>query len=231
MLFAVVGDKVDGSRRATEAVGSTTPRTFVRLELEAALARKVRIIPVLVEGAGHADEDQLPPSLSGSRAARPWSSARPVPRTRPVSFAFERSLAEDRATRTPRPCDARAGSAPAQAPPAPSVSAAHSPGRPPAVTLSLAGAALGIVANTQYGSADGPSTAFAPETLETWLLVAAAAVLLQAGRIREQLAYGLLLGFGLTTTAAAIGLGLPRLSLAASTLRALHAPQGAAPSC
>src|SRR6266508_3378311 len=37
---------------------------FVRLEIEAALTRKVLVIPILVEGASMPDVDQLPPSLA-----------------------------------------------------------------------------------------------------------------------------------------------------------------------
>lgn len=38
---------------------------FVRLEIEAALSRKVRVIPILVDGAVMPRVDQLPPSLAG----------------------------------------------------------------------------------------------------------------------------------------------------------------------
>src|SRR6185437_15916218 len=40
------------------------PDDFVRLEIEAALARQVRIIPVLVDGARMPEAGQLPPSLA-----------------------------------------------------------------------------------------------------------------------------------------------------------------------
>ncbi|HEY8113163.1 MAG TPA: toll/interleukin-1 receptor domain-containing protein, partial [Actinomycetes bacterium] len=37
---------------------------FVRLEIEAALTRKVLVIPILVDGASMPDPDELPPSLA-----------------------------------------------------------------------------------------------------------------------------------------------------------------------
>jgi hypothetical protein len=40
------------------------PQDFVRLELEAALTRDVRVIPILVAGARMPNADQLPPSLA-----------------------------------------------------------------------------------------------------------------------------------------------------------------------
>jgi hypothetical protein len=89
------------------------------------------------------------------------------------------------------------------------------------VTLALAGAGLGIITNFQHGHEAGAFRAFAPETLGIPLLAAVGAVLLQAGRIRERLAYGWLLGLGMTTTAAAIGLW--------SLLPALGGDQGNVP--
>ena len=38
---------------------------FVRLEIEAALARNVRVIPVLVDGARMPRLEELPPSMGG----------------------------------------------------------------------------------------------------------------------------------------------------------------------
>ena len=40
------------------------PDDFVRLEIEAALTRNVRVIPILVEGARMPQTDELPPSLA-----------------------------------------------------------------------------------------------------------------------------------------------------------------------
>jgi hypothetical protein len=40
------------------------PQDFVRLEIEAALTRKVRVIPILIEDARMPRADQLPPGLA-----------------------------------------------------------------------------------------------------------------------------------------------------------------------
>jgi formylglycine-generating enzyme required for sulfatase activity len=64
VLLALIGDRWltatsrDGRRRLED------PADFVRLEIEAALARNVRVIPVLVEGARMPRADELPESLS-----------------------------------------------------------------------------------------------------------------------------------------------------------------------
>ena len=77
MLLAVIGPHwlaagQDGQRRLDD------PADFVRLEIEAALARGVRVIPVLVDGAQLPRPEQLPASLGRRRAARRWNSAIPV---------------------------------------------------------------------------------------------------------------------------------------------------------
>src|SRR5690348_6411417 len=64
VLLALIGDRwltitdEDGRRRLDD------PDDFVRLEIEAALARDVRVIPILVEGARMPRADELPASLS-----------------------------------------------------------------------------------------------------------------------------------------------------------------------
>ncbi len=112
-------------------------------------------------------------------------------------------------------------SAPAPAPPAPRVeprpaAAPREAVRPRwsralAVTLvALAGAGIGLLANgfshLVGQPAMGKLAIIAPETIGVPVLVAAVAILLGLGRIREPLAHGLLLGFGLLTVAEAIGL-------------------------
>jgi hypothetical protein len=64
VLLALIGDRWltitddQGSRRLDD------PNDFVRLEIEAALAREVRVIPILVGGAQMPRVDELPPSLA-----------------------------------------------------------------------------------------------------------------------------------------------------------------------
>src|SRR5215207_4456030 len=64
VLLALVGDQwlaitdEDGRRRLEDS------DDFVRLEIEAALTRNVRVIPILVDGARMPRADELPPSLA-----------------------------------------------------------------------------------------------------------------------------------------------------------------------
>jgi hypothetical protein len=64
LLLAVVGDQwlkasdQGGARRIDD------PKDLVRIEIEAALQRKIPVVPVLVQGASVPEEDQLPPSLA-----------------------------------------------------------------------------------------------------------------------------------------------------------------------
>ena len=63
MLLAVIGPRwlaaEDDARRLDD------PQDWVRLEIEAAMKREVRIIPVLVDGARMPSAGELPPSLRG----------------------------------------------------------------------------------------------------------------------------------------------------------------------
>jgi allophanate hydrolase subunit 1 len=64
VLLALIGDRW---LTITDEQGRTRlddPDDFVRLEIEAALTRNVRVIPILVEGARMPRPDQLPPSLA-----------------------------------------------------------------------------------------------------------------------------------------------------------------------
>jgi hypothetical protein len=64
VLLALIGDQwisicdKAGHRRLDD------PKDFVRIEIEAALSRGVRVIPILVGGAQMPDESELPPSLA-----------------------------------------------------------------------------------------------------------------------------------------------------------------------
>ncbi len=63
ILIAVIGrgwvdaTSDDGRRRLKD------PRDLVRLEIEVALSRDIPVIPVLVDGAGMPEEDDLPEAL------------------------------------------------------------------------------------------------------------------------------------------------------------------------
>ena len=79
VLLALIGEDwltitdADGRRRLDD------PHDFVRLEIEAALARDVRVIPILVDGARMPAAEELPNSLSklARRQALELSPARP----------------------------------------------------------------------------------------------------------------------------------------------------------
>jgi hypothetical protein len=65
VLLALIGDRWltitdrEGRRRLDN------PGDFVRLEIETALARNIRVIPILVEGATMPSADLVPPGLAG----------------------------------------------------------------------------------------------------------------------------------------------------------------------
>jgi hypothetical protein len=64
VLLALIGDKwltiTDREGRRLD-----NPKDFVRLEIEAALSRDIRVIPILIDGAKMPRADQLPSSLAG----------------------------------------------------------------------------------------------------------------------------------------------------------------------
>jgi hypothetical protein len=65
VLLALIGDRwltitgADGVRRLDD------PEDFVRVEIEAALARNVLVVPILVAGAKMPSAGDLPPSIAG----------------------------------------------------------------------------------------------------------------------------------------------------------------------
>jgi uncharacterized RDD family membrane protein YckC len=64
VLLALIGDQW---LTVTDAAGRRRiddPHDFVRLEIEAALARDIRVVPILVEGARMPRADDLPPGLA-----------------------------------------------------------------------------------------------------------------------------------------------------------------------
>ncbi|MGH3039402.1 MAG: TIR domain-containing protein, partial [Gaiellaceae bacterium] len=102
VLLALIGDKWltitgdDGRRRLDD------PDDFVRLEIEAALKQKVRVIPILVEGAEMPSADELPSSLTplARRQALELSSSRFTFDTDRLLAVLERTFADARAKET-----------------------------------------------------------------------------------------------------------------------------------
>ena len=98
VLLAIVGDQwltitgKEGQRRLDD------PDDFVRLEIEAALTRNVRVIPILVNDARMPRADELPPSLSRltRRQALELSPARFEYDTSRLLKVLDRTLAEMR---------------------------------------------------------------------------------------------------------------------------------------
>ena len=96
ILLALIGQdwldiaSSDGSRRLDD------PDDFVRLEIEAALTRKVLLIPILVEGALMPRGDQLPPSIAPMvrRQALELSPTRFRADTERLLEVMERTLAD-----------------------------------------------------------------------------------------------------------------------------------------
>jgi TIR domain len=95
-LLALIGDRWlsstgrDGQRRLDD------PDDFVRLEIEAALARNVRVIPILVEGAQMPRAEELPASLAklARRQALELSPARFDADTRRLLRVLDRTIAQ-----------------------------------------------------------------------------------------------------------------------------------------
>src|SRR3954453_8846165 len=94
VLLALIGDKwlamVDehGERRLDD------PDDFVRLEIEAALERDVRVIPILVEGARMPRSEELPQSVAAlaRRQALELASSRFSSDTRTLLSVLEKTL-------------------------------------------------------------------------------------------------------------------------------------------
>ena len=63
IFLVVMGDKWLEGADSLDNNRLQDPRDFVRIEVEAALNRKIRVIPLLVRGASMPKEEKLPPSL------------------------------------------------------------------------------------------------------------------------------------------------------------------------
>jgi hypothetical protein len=101
VLLALIGDQWltvtdDRGRRRLD-----DPDDFVRLEIEAALERNVRIIPILVDGANMPRADELPPGLVGleRRQALELSPSRFEYDTSRLLKVLDMTLAEVRTVR------------------------------------------------------------------------------------------------------------------------------------
>ncbi len=98
VLLALIGDQWLTIADAQGRPRLDDPNDFVRLEIEAALTRNVRVIPILVEGARMPLADKLPGSLSKltRRQALELSPSRFASDTNRLLDVLERTLAEVR---------------------------------------------------------------------------------------------------------------------------------------
>jgi glycerophosphoryl diester phosphodiesterase len=146
ILLALIGQEwldiasADGTRRLDD------PDDFVRLEIEAALKRKVLLIPILVDGAIMPRGDQLPPSIAPlvRRQALELSPNRFRADTDRLLDVMERTLVDLQAEQSEQPADVPAA-APAPVKPEPEPKPPGSPGIPRRMLLS-AGAAVAVIA-------------------------------------------------------------------------------------
>ena len=101
VLLALIGDEWPTMTDEHGRGRLDNPNDFVRLEIEAALSRRVLVIPVLVDGARMPRADELPPSLAAlvRRQALELSPAQFDFATSRLLRVLDRSLAEVRAAR------------------------------------------------------------------------------------------------------------------------------------
>ena len=143
VLLALIGDKwlaitdAHGRRRLDD------PDDFVRLEIEAALARKVRVIPVLVGGAAMPSADELPDSMArlARRQALELSPDRFEFETTRLLSALDEALDEIKAAQTEPDATAQVAQATAIRP----STALPEPRRGSSRTWLLAGAGIAVM--------------------------------------------------------------------------------------
>jgi tetratricopeptide (TPR) repeat protein len=116
VLLALIGDEWLTITDTQQRRRLDDPGDFVRLEIEAALTRNVRVIPILVDGARIPHADDLPPSLAGlvRRQALELSPARFDFDTSRLLKVLDRTLAEVRSEQDSAAASARAAKAPEQ---------------------------------------------------------------------------------------------------------------------
>jgi TIR domain len=96
VLLALIGERWLRLTHPNGRLRLNDPGDFVRLEIETALARDVRVIPILVEGAQMPRTDELPASLAGltRRQALELSPGRFEFDTRRLLMTLDRTIAE-----------------------------------------------------------------------------------------------------------------------------------------
>jgi TIR domain len=117
VLLALIGQEWLTITDARGRRRLNNPHDFVRLEIEAALTRNVRVIPILVDGASMPDAGELPESLARlvRRQALELSPSRFAFDTGRLLKVLDRTLAEVRTEHD----DAASMQEPAEKPPAP----------------------------------------------------------------------------------------------------------------
>ncbi len=67
VLLAIIGKHWLGGDEGIDGLGLENARDFVRVEIEAAVDRRIPVIPVFVQGAKIPREEELPPEDAGPR--------------------------------------------------------------------------------------------------------------------------------------------------------------------
>ena len=145
VLLALVGDEwltitdADGRRRLDD------PNDFVRLEIEAALTRNVRVIPILVDGSRMPHAEEVPASLAGlaRRQALELSPTRFDSDTGRLLKVLDKTLAEvrtahDTATAVSEPAAKAADPSTTELPTAPEKQEQAEPSRTPSIQQTAA---------------------------------------------------------------------------------------------
>jgi ABC-type amino acid transport substrate-binding protein len=133
VLLALIGNQWltvtddDGRRRLDN------PDDFVRLELEAALTRNIRVIPILIDEASMPRADELPPSLAGlvRRQALELSPNRFDYDTSRLLKVLDNTLAEMRTEQFNADLTGRPETGPPRLSATPAQDASERPGHPP----------------------------------------------------------------------------------------------------